>query len=138
MLTHQILLKAELANSKSDVDKLNIDKLERVPSGLNLKIKVDKLDVDKLVHLCVDLSKLNDIVKNDVIKKAEYDELVNNVYAIDSGGSVENADYDSNINEIKGEILSITALATIAASNGVKNKIPNVSDLVKRQILMQK
>ena len=103
-----------------------------------MKIKVDKLDVDKLVHLCVDLSKLNDIVKNDVIKKAEYDEPVNNVYAIDSGGFVKNADYDSNNNEIKDEILNITALATIAASNGVKNKIPNVSDLVKRQILMQK
>ena len=44
MLIHQILLKwTDLANSKSNVDKLNIDKLKNVPSNLsNLKSKVDK------------------------------------------------------------------------------------------------
>ena len=31
--------------------------------------KVDKLDVDKLVRVPVDLSKLSDVVKNDVVKK---------------------------------------------------------------------
>ena len=42
---------------KSDVDKLDIDKLKNVPSGLiSLKRKVDKLDVDKLVPAPVDLS----------------------------------------------------------------------------------
>ena len=34
----------------------------------NLKTEVDKLDIDKLVPVLVDLSKLSDIVKNDVIK----------------------------------------------------------------------
>ena len=39
----------DLANLKSDVDKLHIDKLKNVPSGLSdLKSKVDKLDFDKL------------------------------------------------------------------------------------------
>ena len=53
-----------LANLKSDVDKLDIDKLKNVPSGFSsLKSKVDKLDVD--------LSKLSDLVKNDVAKKTE-------------------------------------------------------------------
>ena len=57
----------DLANLKSDVDKLDIDKLNNIPSGLNnLKSKVDKLDVDKIVPVPVDLSKLSDIVKNDV------------------------------------------------------------------------
>ena len=32
----------------------------------------------------------------------------------------------------------MTDLATIAALNDVTNKIPNVSDLVKKQIMMQK
>ena len=41
--------KANLASFKSDTDKLDIDKLEKVTSGLNiLKIKVNKLDVDEL------------------------------------------------------------------------------------------
>ena len=40
--------KTDLANLKSDVDKLDIDKLKNVPTNLsNLKSKVDKLDVDK-------------------------------------------------------------------------------------------
>ena len=55
-------------NLKSEVDKLDIDKLEKVPTGLNsLKSKVDKLDVDKLVPIPVDLNKLRDAVKNDVV-----------------------------------------------------------------------
>ena len=42
-----------------EVDKLDIDKLEKVPAGLNsLENKVDKLNVDKLVRGPVDLSKL--------------------------------------------------------------------------------
>ena len=59
--------KVDLANAKSDVDKLDIDKLKSVPSNLgNLKSKADKSDVDKLAHASVDLSKLRDVVKNDV------------------------------------------------------------------------
>ena len=70
MLIHQILLKNDLTNVKSDVDKLDFDKLKIVPSNLiNLKSKVDKLDVDKVVTAPVDLSKLSDVVKNDVVKK---------------------------------------------------------------------
>ena len=62
--------KAGLASLKSEVDKLDIDKLEKVPPCLNsLKSKVDKLDVDKLVPVPVDLSKLSDVVKNDFFKK---------------------------------------------------------------------
>ena len=42
----------------------------------SLKTEVDKLDVDKLVSFPVDLSKLSDVVKNDVVKKAVYGKLV--------------------------------------------------------------
>ena len=55
--------KTDLANLKSDVNKLDIDKLKNKPSGLsNLKSKADKLDIDKLVPL-------SNVVKNDVVKK---------------------------------------------------------------------
>ena len=41
--------RADLANLKSDLDKLDIDKLKNVPTNLNnLKSKVHKLDVGKL------------------------------------------------------------------------------------------
>ena len=50
--------KSWFSSFKSDVDKLDTDKLKNVPSGLsNLKSKVDKLDVDKLVAFPVDVNK---------------------------------------------------------------------------------
>ena len=55
----------DLANLKSDVDKLDIDKLKNVPSGLSsLKSDVDKLDIGKLETTVVYLSKLSHVVKN--------------------------------------------------------------------------
>ena len=74
--------KDDLANLKSNVDKLDIDELENVPTNLrNLKCKVDKLDVDTLdtlVTIPVDLSKLNDVVKNVVVKKDLYNAKIKN------------------------------------------------------------
>ena len=68
--TSDFAKKAYLVNLKSNVDKLDIDKLKNVPSNLcNLKSKVNRLDVDKLVPVPVDLSKLSDVVKIDVVKK---------------------------------------------------------------------
>ena len=62
--------KTDLANLKSNVDKLDIDELKIVPSNLNnLKSKVDKLDIGKSETTPVDLSKLSNVVKNDVVKK---------------------------------------------------------------------
>ena len=67
--TSTFTIQVDLASLKSNVDKLEIDKLKNVPNNLsNLKIKVDKLDVDKLVPVFADLSKLSDAVKNEVVK----------------------------------------------------------------------
>ena len=52
VLIHQLLLKTDLDNLKSDSDKLDIGELKNVPTNFsNLKSKVDKLVVDKLVLL---------------------------------------------------------------------------------------
>ena len=72
--------KVDLANLKSEVDKLDIDNLEKIPTGLNsLKSKIDKLDIGKSETTPVVLSKLSNVVKNYVDKKTEYYELVKNV-----------------------------------------------------------
>ena len=52
----------------------------------SLKTEVDKLDIDKLVTAPVDSSKLSDVVKNDVVKKTMYDKLVAKVKNIDTSG----------------------------------------------------
>ena len=52
--TSSFAKKVDLANLKSDVDKLDIDKLKNLPTNLNnLKSKVDKFDVCKLVPVPV-------------------------------------------------------------------------------------
>ena len=72
--------KVHLANLKSDVDKLDIDKLKNLPTNLiSLKSKVDKLDVDKLVPIPVDLSKLGDVVKNDLLEKDVYNAKIKSI-----------------------------------------------------------
>ena len=38
----------------------------------NLKTEIDGLDINRLVSVPVDLSKLSDVLKNDVIKKTDY------------------------------------------------------------------
>ena len=68
---HHLLVKnTDLANLKSDVDKLHIGELKNVPTNSSTsKSKVGKLDVNKLVTVPVDLSKLSDVVRNYVVKK---------------------------------------------------------------------
>ena len=59
VITSKYAKKIDLAHLKSDVDKLDFDKLKNVPSGLtSLKNNVDKLYTGKLETTPVDLSKL--------------------------------------------------------------------------------
>ena len=63
--------KADLKNI-SHVDTSNFT----LKSNLaGLKTEVDRLDIDKLRPFPVDLNKLSDVVKNDVVKKAVYDKF---------------------------------------------------------------
>ena len=71
----------------------------------NLKTEVDKLDIDKLVPVPVDLSKLSDLVRNDVVKKNVYNKLVAKVDNIDTSDFVLKTKY--NTDKIKFPILVI-------------------------------
>ena len=64
------------------------------PNLANLKTEVDKLDIDKLPPVLNDLAKLSNVVKNYVVKKTVYDKLVANVNNIDTTGFVLKAIYD--------------------------------------------
>ena len=58
-------------------------------NSANLKTEVDKLDIDKLATVPVDSGKPSNVVKNDVIKKTVYDKLVAKVNNIDTSGLVK-------------------------------------------------
>ena len=67
----------------------------------NLKTEVDKLDINKLVPVPVDLSKLSNAVKNEVVKKTVYDKLVAKVNNIDTSGFVLKTNYDADKTELE-------------------------------------
>ena len=112
----------------------------------NLKTKVDKLDIDKLTPVPDDLAKLSNVVKNDVVKKTVYDKLVAKVNNIDTtgfvkrkldkkipsvSGLVKKTDVNSKISEVEGKIPSISGLPTNSELTAVENKIPDVNALIK-------
>ena len=124
----------------------------------NLKTKVDQLDIDKLVPIPTDLSKLSNVVENDVVKKTEYDQLVAKVNNIDTSdfvlktnfntkftrledkipdtsGLVKKTDYNSKITEIENKIPDISGLVTNTALTTVGNKITSISNLATKTAL---
>ena len=135
-----INVRVDLPNYATKTDIRNISHVDTSAFALksnlaSLKTEVDKLDIDKLVPVPVDLSNLSDIVKNDVVKKTAYDKLVAKVTSIgtsrfvlktkydtekseienkipDTGGLVKKTDYNAKISEIEGKIASIGVLAT--------------------------
>ena len=135
--TSSFPLKSNLASliKKTDVDKLDTDKLKSLPNNLsNLKSKVDKLDINKLAPVLVDLSKLTtNVVKNEVVKKIEYNANIKNIeYKIPNIVNLATKTIlNTKINEVKIKIPSINGLATTSALTVVENKIPNVCNLVK-------
>ena len=83
-----INVKIDLSNYAAKADIKNISDLNTSRFALksnlaSLKTEVDKLDIDKLLPVPVDLSKLSDVVKKDV-KKPVYDKLVKKVNNIDT------------------------------------------------------
>ena len=76
-----IKVKIDLSSYATKADMKNITHIDTSGFALktnlsSLKTEVDKLDIDKLVLAPTDLSKLSNVVKNDVIKKAVYNKLV--------------------------------------------------------------
>ena len=69
----------------------------------SLKTEVDKIDADKLKTVPVDLAKLSNVIKNDVVKKTEYSKLVTKVDNIDTTNFVKKK---TNMKKM-GQILKI-------------------------------
>ena len=62
-------VKIDLTNYATQKDINDTSNFALKTNLANLKTEVDKLDIDKLAPVPVDLSKLSDVVKNDVVKK---------------------------------------------------------------------
>ena len=101
----------------------------------NLKTEVDKLDIDKLVPIPNGLSKLSNAVKNDVVKKTVYDKLVAKVDNIDTSDFLLKTNYNTKITELENKIPDISGLAAKTALTTVENKIPSINNLATKTAL---
>ena len=104
-----INVKVDLSNYETKTDFKNVTHVDTPNFALkanlaNLKTEVDKLDIDKLAPVPVDLSKLSDVVKNDVVKKTVYDKLIAKVNNIDTTGFVLKTKYDTDKSELEKKI----------------------------------
>ena len=104
-----IKINVDLSNYATKADIKNITHVDTSTFALktnlaNLKTEVDKLDIDKLATLPVDLSKLRNVVRNEVVKKTVYDKLVTKVNNINTSDFVSKTNYNTKINELENKI----------------------------------
>ena len=90
----EINVKVDLSNYATKTDLKNVTHVDvssfaRKSNLANLKTKVDNIDIDKLTPVPDDLAKLSNVVKNDVVKKTVYDKLAAKVKNINTTGFVK-------------------------------------------------
>ena len=107
-----------------------------------LKTEVDKIDTDKLKTVPDDLAKLSNVVKNEVVKKTAYNTLKNKVDAIDTSKFVSRTKFttdtntlDDKIDKVEKKIPDISGLASKTELTAVENKIPDISGLATTSAL---
>ena len=132
-----INVKVDLSNYATKTDLKSMTHVDTSsfalkPNLANLKTEVDKLDIDKLAPVPVDLSKLNDVIKNDVVKKTVYDKLVAKVNGIDTSDFVLKTKYNTEKIELEKKIPDVADFIKKAKLTELANKIPNVSNLATK------
>ena len=152
-----INIKVDLSNCARKTDLKNVTHVDTsnfAPKTnlASLKTEVDKLEIDKLAPVPADLSKLGDVVKNDVVKKTVCDKLAANVNNIDTSDFVLKSKYQTDkkelgkkitdltdfvkktkLIELENKVPDVSSLATKTALTAVKNKTPSISSLVKKR-----
>ena len=104
----------------------------------SLKTEVDKIDADKLKTVPVDLAKLSNVVKSDVVKKTEHNSFKTKVGSIDTTNFVLKTKYDSEVGDLKLKIPDVSGLLQASTFNSkiieieskikaAESKIPDIS-----------
>ena len=132
-------VKVDLSNYATKADLQNMSYIDvssyALKSNLaSLKTEVDKLDINRLTSISIDLAKLSNAVKNDVVKKTEYDKLVAKVNSIDATNFVsrtkyekDGPDFEDKINKVEKKIPDVSDLVKKSALTADENKIPDIS-----------
>ena len=135
-----INVKVDLSNYPTKVDLKNVTLVDTSSFALkanlaNLKTEVDELDIDKLVPVPVDLNKLTDVVKNDA-EKTVHDKLVAKVNNIDTNDFELKTKYNTDKTEFENKIPDVTDFVKKAKLTELENKILDVSNLATKTALI--
>ena len=158
--SENIKVELDLSNygTKKDIKDITYVDASGFASKTNLaalKTEVDKIDTDKLKTVPDDLAKLSNVVKNNVVKKTDYNTLKSKVDDIDVSKYVGRTKYETDgkaiydkIDAVEKKIPVLTdfvttacfnheknLLATKTALTTVENKIPDVSTLATKTSL---
>ena len=86
--------------TKTDLKNVTHVDVSSFASKINLaalKTEVDKIDVDKLKTVPTDLAKLSNVVKNDVVKKTQYSSLKTKVDNIDTNALLLKSTFNTKL-----------------------------------------
>ena len=138
-----------MANYATKTDLKNITRVDvsSYASKINLaalKSEVDKIDVDKVKTTPADLAKLSNVFKHDVVKKTDYSTKVTSIEAQIAGHTENTVDNLADITRIKAVDTNSFVLKTKLASDvttlenkidTVDKKIPDISGLATKTSL---
>ena len=147
--SNDVKVELDLTNYATKTDFKNITHVDvsSCASKTNLaalKTEVDKIDVDKLKTTPTDLAKLSNVVKNDVVKKTDYNAKVTSIEGQIAGITKNAIDNLADITKLKAVDTSNFVLKTKLASDvtilenkidGVDKKIPDISGLATKTSL---
>ena len=131
--SNNIKVKLDLTNYATKTDLKNITHFDvsSFASKTNLaalKTEVDKIDVDKLKTVPVDLAKLTNAVENDVVKKIDYNAKVTSIEGQIAGVTKNTIDNLADITKLKAIDTNsfVTRTKFSADTNALDDKIDGV------------
>ena len=146
---NNIKVELELANyaTKTDLNKITDVDVSSFASKTNLaalKTEVDKIDADKLKTAPTDLAKLTNAIENDVVKKTDHNTKVTSIEAQIAGLTKNTVDNLPNITKLKAiDTNSFVNKTKFSADintlddkiDGVEKKVPDISGLATKTSL---
>ena len=143
---NNIKVELDLANyaTKTDLNNITHVDVSSFASKTNLaalKTEVDKIDADKLKTAPTDLAKLTNAVEHDVVKKTDYNTKVTSIEAQIAGLTKNTVDNLTDVTKLK--VIDTNSFVTrtkfSADTNalddkidGVEKKIPDISGLATK------
>ena len=147
--SNSIKVELDLSNYATKTDLNNVTHVDTssFASKTNLaalKTEVNKLDIDKLKTTPIDLAKLSNLVKNEVVKKTDYNAKVTSIETKIAGLTKNTVDNLADITKLKAIDTNSFVLKTKLASDvttlenkidTVGKKIPDISGLATKTSL---